>query len=308
MPKTSINICGGSRVKAELSELSEITNSDFELVNWPPLLSSSTSALSSIREKVFALQTTRLPTAFILPRQNENSADAKSPFDNFNLGLHVGDVAEKVTYNRNKLKEYISQQLAVQHSAESIKLTEPLNIQWLEQVHGSHVAEVSTASSHAITADASITRQRNIALAIMTADCLPILLSHKEGREIAAIHGGWRPLAANIIEKTIEKMDSNPTELVAWLGPCIGNEAFEVGAEVKEAFTQQDKIFSTAFVKQENGKFLADLHKIAQIQLKSIGVRDISCLDECTYQRTDKYYSYRKEQVTGRMASIICRR
>jgi len=299
---------------------SALTNSAFELVNWPalplPLTSQSPQLLPQLSppllpplsEKVLALQTTRLSAPLLLSRQNEKSAEPKSPFDSFNLGLHVGDCAEKVTFNRNQLKEYISQQLANNETIQSTKLDEPVNIQWLEQVHGNNVAEITTVSSHAISADASITRQKNVALAIMTADCLPILLSHVEGTEIAAIHGGWRPLVANIIEKTIEKMHSTPGELVAWLGPCISNEAFEVGIEVKEAFIQQDKNLSLAFVKQKSGKYLADLHKIAEIQLQSLGVRVISSLDECTYQRTDKYYSYRKEQVTGRMASIICRR
>jgi len=310
MPKTNTNSCDGSSVKAGLLELSELTSSAFELVNWSVIPSSTllSSALPSVRDNVFALQTTRLCAPFILPIQNEKVVEEKSPFVSFNLGLHVGDVAGKVAANRNQLTAYISQQLAIEPSAESMKSTEPLKVQWLEQVHGNHVTEVTTVSSHAITADASITRQKNIALAIMTADCLPILLSHKEGAEIAAIHGGWRPLAANIIKETIEKMHSKPTELVAWLGPCIGNESFEVGIEVKEAFTQQDKVFTGAFVKQKSGKYLADLHKIAQIQLQSLGVRYITTLDECTYQRTDKYYSYRKEQVTGRMASLICRR
>lgn len=317
MPKTNTKISVEPNAEEEPSAL---TNSVFELVNWPALSSSLTTQspqLSShlslqktplISEKVFAIQTTRLSAPLILSQKNEKLANEKSPFDSFNLGLHVGDCAEKVTHNRNKLNKYISEQLALKDTATTKNLAEPVNIQWLEQVHGNQVAEITTVSSHAITADASVTCQKNIALAIMTADCLPILLSHKEGAEIAAIHGGWRPLAANIIEKTIEKMHSNSAELVAWLGPCIGNEAFEVGIEVKEAFTQQDKIFSTAFVKQKSGKYLANLHKIAEMQLQSLGVKLISTLDECTYQRTDKYYSYRKEQVTGRMASIICRR
>jgi YfiH family protein len=298
MPKTNTKVSVRSNAEGEPSAL---TNSTIELVNWPVLSSSLTiepSRLSALtNEKVFALQTTRLSSPFTSSLNNE-----KSPFDSFNLGLHVGDSAEQVTHNRKQLNQYISQQVA-----KNTRLVEPVNIQWLEQVHGNHVVEITSVSKHAITADASITRQKNITLAIMTADCLPILLSQKDGAEIAAIHGGWRPLAANIIEKTIEEMHSNPAELVAWLGPCIGSEAFEVGFEVKAEFMQQDKIFSTAFVKQTNGKYLADLYKIAQIQLHSLGVSVISSLDECTYQRTDKYYSYRKEQVTGRMASLICR-
>jgi YfiH family protein len=290
------------------------TRSTFELVKWPYLLSDPLS------NKVLAFQTTRLPlqNTSQLPGHELISAvsssivkkieNEMSPYGGFNLGLHVGDSAARVLDNRFELKKFIDQQLSIKQVVSNEKQTEQVNIQWLEQVHGNVVATVTTASEQAIVADASITRQKNIALAIMTADCLPILLSHKNGDEVAAIHGGWRPLAANIIENTLNKMHSEPSDIVAWLGPCIGNKAFEVGFEVKEAFTQQGKIFSTAFVKQKNGKYLADLHQIAQMQLASLGVKALSALDECTYNNTDKYYSYRKEQVTGRMASIICRR
>jgi len=326
MVKTNTNLTKPAHIGPESMPL---TNSAIELVNWSvpsSILSPAIfSALATVNEKVFALQTTRLSFSSTLPltgceqvltplslndeqRKNEDSSGEKTPFGCFNLGLHVGDLAEKVNHNRNQLTEYIAQELVISSVNENSKLAESLDIQWLEQVHGKQVVDVTSVSSHAITADASITRQKNIALAIMTADCLPILLSHKKGKEVAAIHGGWRPLAANIIEETIIKMHSEPAELVAWLGPCIGHEAFEVGLEVKEAFTQKSNIFETAFVKQVSGKYLADLHKIAEIQLQSLGVRVISTLAECTYQRTDKYYSYRKEQVTGRMASVICRR
>ena len=325
----------------------QFTNSAFELVNWPSFFTSKTtfklipkptaitrskssSATSyPISDKILALQTTRLSPLQISPLKiNEQDLTARpsknqqlknekliskiSPFGAFNLGLHVGDSTEKVNHNRNVLKQLLQQKLSKQQLTQKpslhCKLIEDVQIQWLKQVHGNEVVEVMAVNEQVITADASITRQKNIALAIMTADCLPILLSHKDGSEVAAIHGGWRPLAANIIEKTLDKMHSKPAELVAWLGPCIGKDAFEVGSEVKEAFTQQGVAFNNAFIKQENGKYLADLQKIAQLQLQALGVSAISALVECTYQETNKYYSYRKERVTGRMASIICRR
>ena len=295
--KTSFKACAEDKALA-------LTNSAFELVSWPNISPASVQ----VSEKVFALQTTRLPATASLPQQNQPSAEKKSPFNSFNLGLHVGDNPEKVTCNRELLKGYISQQLAIIPTDKNQQRIESVDVQWLEQVHGNHVVEIKSVSSTAITADASITRENNIALAIMTADCLPILLSHKNGYEIAAIHGGWRPLAANIIKNTIETMQSKPEDLVAWLGPCIGNKAFEIGEEVKQAFLQQNQIFAGAFVKSSSGKYLADLHQIAKIQLTSLGVKHIASLNDCTYHRTDKYYSYRKEQVTGRMASIICRR
>ncbi|PKG83535.1 peptidoglycan editing factor PgeF [Colwellia sp. 75C3] len=304
MPKTNIYN----------NTLANFTNATFELVKWPLYPS------HSLDDKVLALQTTRfaLQQVQLFPLNAQKPAissldveklnSEKSPFNHFNLGLHVGDNADHVIYNRNELKHFIRQQLATASSISAKKITEEVNIQWLEQVHGNAVVTVTDVDEQAIIADASITQHKNIALAIMTADCLPILLSHKSGDEIAAIHGGWRPLVANIIARTIDNMHSKPADIVAWLGPCIGKAAFEVGEEVKEAFTQLDLAFNNAFLKQENGKYLADLHQIARRQLESLGVTVIANLEECTYQETDKYYSYRKEQITGRMASVICRR
>lgn len=286
------------------SKQTHFTNSTFELVKWPINFS------SSLDDKVLALQTSRLS-----PQISQKSSSSpllteqvSSTFGGFNLGLHVGDDAKRVTYNRRVLNYFISQQLFDKALKPNTKLIDEVHIQWLEQVHGTEVVTVINVDEQAMVADASITRQKNIALAIMTADCLPILLSHKAGSEIAAIHGGWRPLVGNIVAKTIAKMQSNPSDIVAWLGPCIGKDAFEVGEEVKQAFTQVNEGFNNAFVLQDNGKYLADLHQIARLQLTSLGVTDIASLAKCTYQETDTYYSYRKQQITGRMASVICRR
>jgi YfiH family protein len=286
------------------SKQTHFTNSTFELVKWPFNFS------SSLDDKVLALQTSRLsPQLSINPSQNPLlSNQVSSTFGGFNLGLHVGDNAERVTDNRNFLNQFISQQLIAAAVKPDTKLIDEVHIQWLEQIHGTEVVTVTRVDEQAMVADASITRHKNIALAIMTADCLPILLSHKTGCEIAAIHGGWRPLVGNIVAKTIAKMHSNPSDIVAWLGPCIGKDAFEVGEEVKQAFTQLDEGFNNAFVLQDSGKYLADLHQIARLQLTSLGVTNIASLAKCTYQETDTYYSYRKQQITGRMASVICRR
>jgi len=295
---------------------STLTNSTFELVNWLSTPSDKSLSSYSLSDKVLAIQTTRFsPQSSVTPDPytqaelgesliTDRKNNEKSPYDAFNLGLHVGDSVENVTNNRNLLKQYIYQQLTKQDDMS----VDEVKVQWLNQVHGNEVVEVSVVNEQAITADASITRQKNVALAIMTADCLPILLSHKDGSEIAAIHGGWRPLAANIISITLEKMQSNNVDIIAWLGPCISHKSFEVGAEVKEEFTKQNMAFSSAFLKQENGKYLADLQKIARLQLQLMGITEISSLAECTYQEATKYYSYRKEQITGRMVSVICKR
>ena len=231
---------------------------------------------------MLALQTTRKSPNDIV---QQNSA-----YKHFNLGLHVGDCVNKVDKNRKKLQSLFPSNTRVQ---------------WLEQVHGNSVVEILQVTQSTITADAMITREKRTALAIMTADCLPILLASKQGDEIAAIHGGWRPLSTNIIANTVNKMQTAPSEIIAWLGPCISKEAFEVGSEVKRAFVEQGGAFTQAFCKQANGKYLANLHEIARLQLTALGIRKISSLSECTYSQPEKYYSYRKNAITGRMASVI---
>jgi len=249
----------------------------------------SQSESTDLDDKVLALQTTRVspdgPSAELSELCEDNTA-----YNRFNLGLHVGDCAKQVEHNRQCVQKL---------------LPAKTNIQWLEQVHGNTVAEISSVTKKAIVADAIVTREKNIALAIMTADCLPVLLASKSGNEIAAIHGGWRPLAANIITNTLNKMHTAADQIYAWLGPCIGEEAFEVGSEVQIAFVEQDNIFSQAFSKQSNGKYLANLHTIATLQLNQLGIKQISLLPECTYSQPEKYYSYRKREITGRMATVI---
>ncbi len=256
-------------------------SSAIEFVQWR---SSSAISEQELAEKVLAIQTTRIAP-------NSSSDELTSPYQGFNLGLHVGDCEKQVTSNRQSL------QYLLPHNTK---------IQWLEQVHGNGVTQILQVSENAIVADAAVTDKKNICLAIMTADCLPILLVSKLGDEIAAIHGGWRPLAANIIANTLDKMKAPVEDIFAWLGPCISKRAFEVGSEVKAAFVQHDECFNSAFTEKANGKYLADLHKIAILQLKNLGIDQISALPECTYSRANKYYSYRKNAITGRMATLIC--
>ncbi|WP_426360015.1 peptidoglycan editing factor PgeF [Pseudocolwellia sp. HL-MZ19] len=218
-----------------------------------------------------------------------------SSYGNFNLGLHVGDDKSILQSNRNLLLNY---------------LPEKTSIQWLEQVHGNNV-EVITTCSGVLIADASITQQKNIALAVMTADCLPIIISSLDGSEIAVIHGGWKPLSQNIIEQTLLKMNTAVQDLHVWLGPCIGPASFEVGKEVYEQFISIDSDFKKAFVafkSSENEiKYLANLHLIAQVQLEKLGAQYVYSLPHCTFTQTDDYYSYRRSHKTGRMATMICR-
>ena len=212
----------------------------------------------------------------------------------FNLGNHVGDSIIKVNANRSTLKNHFPAKT---------------QLQWIEQVHGNQVVLIDKHES-LLVGDALVTREKNIALAIMTADCLPILLSTKDGHVIAAIHGGWKPLVKGIIANTIKKMNVKPNELYAWLGPCIGNKKFEVGQDVYNVFKNINIAYESAFkstlLQNVKPKYLADLHLIARIQLNALGVNKIYALPECTYSLKDTYYSYRRENVTGRMATIIC--
>ena len=246
--------------------------------------------------------------AFTTTRQHPQKTHSLSQhsestsYSEFNLGDHVGDNPDQVKSNRNYLLNNLSPNS---------------KIQWLEQVHGNKVVTVDSHSFIPLVADAAITQQSNISLAVMTADCLPILLTAADGSEIAAIHGGWKPLAKNIIANTVNCMRTPNKNIIAWLGPCIGKAAFEVGEEVKFAFEKKSEKFSSAFsVSPKNQvstsnkhkvKYLANLAMIAKMQLETLGVNQLHHLNHCTYSDEQQYFSYRRDNVTGRMASIICR-
>ncbi|MGJ8693710.1 MAG: peptidoglycan editing factor PgeF [Thalassotalea sp.] len=232
-----------------------------------------------------AISTTR--HAFVAQPSSQN------PYNDFNLGLHVGDDNKQVLKNRHNLSQV---------------LPSNTQIQWLEQVHGSDVHIAKTVSVLPVTADAAYSQAHNIALAIMTADCLPILVSSANGEEIAAIHGGWRPIAQNIIHKTLQHFNSKPEQLVAWLGPCIGATAFEVGQDVYDIFIAINKQFSSAFIPAKHSShYYCDLAFIAKLQLRQLGVTKIIENNDCTFNNPEHYFSYRRDNITGRMASVICR-
>jgi len=237
-----------------------------------------------------AIQTTRYS-----PVSKKKSYPSKNvqAFDDFNLGLHVGDDENQVIHHRQLLHTFLPTET---------------NIQWLDQVHGNNVVVIEQMSLSPIKADAVITREPKLALAIMTADCLPILLSNSDGTEVAAIHAGWRSLAGNIIDNTVNKMLSDNGSIHAWLGPCISQTHFEVGTEVKDIFEQLNGKFCLAFQvnENENDKWLADLQHIALMMLKDLGIASIEVDAGCTFSQKRQYYSYRRENITGRMASLIC--
>ena len=259
---------------------------NLQLIRWPAahVLAFTTNRLSA---KKPILSSTQLP----LIKNVDDGETFQSQFDYFNLGDHVGDSLNTVIHNRNSLIAHLP------------ALTK---IQWLNQVHGNDVVIVDEHKDSPIVADAVITRNHHIALAIMTADCLPILLSNEDGNEIAAIHAGWRPLAANIISNTLAKMRADNKRIYAWLGPCISQTHFEVGSEVKNAFCSISSELSRFFIVNSANKFQADLAGLASYFLKKAGVAYITHDQACTFAESAKYYSYRRENHTGRMASVIC--
>lgn len=207
-----------------------------------------------------------------------------------NLGTHVGDSAESVQQNRALLRTIL-----------------PAEPAWLTQVHGTRVVDAALAE-YAAEADASIATRPSVVCAIQTADCLPVLFCDVGGTVVGAAHAGWRGLASGVLENTINAMrETNAGEIVAWLGPAIGPAQFEVGSEVLNTFVARDVGASAAFqpVPGHPGKYLADLYQLARLILLQAGVRRISGGGLCTVQDRRRFYSYRRDHVTGRMASLI---
>lgn len=210
-----------------------------------------------------------------------------APWDSFNLGDHVGDDPEHVEANRAELCTQLP--------------AEPL---WLKQVHG--IAAVNADNCPEFKeADAAFSRQSGVVCAVMTADCLPVLLCDRAGTVVAAAHAGWRGLVGGVLEATIREMAMPSGELLAWLGPAIGPSAFEVGDEVRAAFMADDKGAAIAFVPHGPGKWLADIYQLARLRLNTIGVVSIFGGDRCTVSETKHFFSFRRDGMTGRMATLI---
>lgn len=209
-----------------------------------------------------------------------------APFDSLNLGDHVEDSPEAVAENRRRLTERFSIQPA-----------------WLQQVHGIAVAHADPGL--VATADASWSATPGIACTVMTADCLPALFCDRAGTRVAAAHAGWRGLAAGVLEATLGSLAVPPSEVLVWLGPAIGPQAFEVGPEVREAFVQHLAQAAQAFVPSRNaGRFMADIYKLARLRLAACGVTAVYGGGFCTV--TDpRFYSYRRSPRTGRFASLV---
>lgn len=207
-------------------------------------------------------------------------------YASLNLGDHVKDNPLHVAHNRQSLSPFLP--------------TEPV---WLQQVHGIRVIDAST-SSCLETADASFSTRKEVVCVTMTADCLPVLLCDEAGTVVAAIHAGWRSLCDGVIEAAVEVMPGEASHLMAWLGPAIGPEAFEVGGEVRQQFIVHDAQAEVAF-RPHGNKWLGDLYTIARQRLQSSGITRIYGGGRCTYSEPESFFSFRRDGDTGRMATFI---
>jgi polyphenol oxidase len=209
-------------------------------------------------------------------------------YQSFNLGDHVGDDTQAVRENRGRLRALLG-------------VDEPV---WLKQVHGTAVANAAEAAPGAV-ADGGWTERRGVVCAILTADCLPVFLSDRAGTRVALLHAGWRGLAAGIISAGVSALARDATELVAHLGPAIGPESYEVGDEVRAAFVTYGSETQRAFRASRTGHYWMDLYQLARIQLRELGVAEVSGGECCTLRQRETYYSHRRDGVSGRMASLI---
>ena len=207
------------------------------------------------------------------------------PYASMNPADHVGDEPQAVTANRALLRAALP--------------SEPF---WLKQIHSEIVAEAGVGP---VEADACIARAAKQVCAVLTADCLPVLFCAADGSVVGAAHAGWRGLCAGVLERTIAAMGIPGAQILAYLGPAIGPRAFEVGPEVRDAFIALDDAATDAFVPHANGKYLADLYLLARQRLARLGVTQVSGGAECTYRDVERFFSYRRDGVTGRMASLV---
>lgn len=220
-----------------------------------------------------------------------------SRYGTFNLATHVGDDTNAVAANRARL---------------SAALALPAEPRWLTQVHGSEVLDLDRddAARRALprgagAADGAVTMRSGVVCAVLTADCLPVAFCDREGRRIGIAHAGWRGLLAGILPKAVAAMRAEPDELLAWLGPAIGPHAYEVGAEVRDAFVAQDRSAAPHFAANDRGRWQADLYGLARDALEQAGVRAVHGGGFCTFTEGHRFFSHRREAPCGRMATLI---
>ena len=246
------------------------------------------SAINSVDDVCWIVPDWPAPANVYAASSLRSGGASIAEYASLNLGDHVAD--DNVAVNENRIR--LQQALAL-----------PASPKWLTQVHGIECVDAAS-SAIGVEADASFTTQAGIVSAVLTADCLPVLLCDKQGTTVAAVHAGWRGLAAGVIESTIAAM-GEARELMAWLGPAIGPQQFEVGDEVRAAFIARDAAAVDAFAPVRAGHWLADIYQLARIILRKQGVSEVYGGEWCTVSCHDDFYSYRRDGVTGRMATLI---
>lgn len=212
---------------------------------------------------------------------------SRGPFAALNLGTRVGDDPAAVEHNREILRSRL-----------------PADPVWLQQVHGTAVVDAESAGALP-RADGAVARTRHSVCAVLTADCVPVLLAHRSGGVVGIAHAGWRGLSGGVIAAVLARMAVPPGEVSAWLGPGIGPQAYEVGRDVYDAFVVPDPALAAAFAPRGAGKFLADLYALARRRLAVAGVTAVYGGGFCTCTDSARFYSYRREKTTGRFASLI---
>ncbi len=212
---------------------------------------------------------------------------SRGPFAALNLGTRVGDDPAAVEHNRAILRSRL-----------------PADPDWLQQVHGTAVVDAESAGPLP-RADGAVARTRHRVCAVLTADCVPVLLAHQNGSVVGVAHAGWRGLAGGVIEATLARMAVPRGEVIAWLGPGIGPRAYEVGRDVYDAFVVPDAALAATFEPRGNGKYLADLYALVRRRLTVAGVTGVYGGGFCTFTNSARFYSYRREKTTGRFASLI---
>lgn len=214
---------------------------------------------------------------------------SEGEFASMNLGLSSGDDPARVERNRALVREHLPGEPA-----------------YLVQVHGTTVADLDgIAAGERPRADAAVTAKRGRVAAVLTADCMPLLLCDRAGARVAVAHAGWRGMAAGVIENAVAAVHASPGEVLAWMGPCIGPDAFEVGAEVREAFLAVDAGADAAFRAHAPGKYLADLYALARRRLARAGVTQVHGGGFCTFHDAGRFFSYRRVKASGRMGAFI---
>lgn len=236
-----------------------------------------------VRRRVRAVSTTR------------RGGVSDPPYDSFNLGFHVGDDPARVEQNRRRLQKIAGGQV---------------ELCWLSQVHGTTVvrAEEALEADEPVEADGCVSTTPGLGCVVLTADCLPVVLCDRQATVVAAAHAGWRGLAAGVLEATVESMEVAPGALMAWLGPAIGPDVFEVGDEVREAFVDADEGAEGCFRPSPfhpDDRWVADLYELARRRLEHCGVTAVFGGGVCTYSDQERFFSYRREGTTGRMATAV---